>query len=98
MMDFKLTEKQQHFQEQVRDFMTTKVRPQLAQYARELETGERWIPLTTIEDLKPKVKVAGLWNLFMPPHSGQPQIDESFVFEGTQLNNLEYVLCAEEMS
>ncbi len=33
----------------------------------------------------------------MPPHSGQAHVDDSFVFEGTQLSNLEYALCAEEM-
>jgi acyl-CoA dehydrogenase len=33
----------------------------------------------------------------MPPHSGQTHVDDSFEFEGTQLTNLEYALCAEEM-
>ncbi|MCP6093692.1 acyl-CoA dehydrogenase family protein, partial [Klebsiella pneumoniae] len=33
----------------------------------------------------------------MPPHSGQKHVDETFEFEGTQLTNLEYALCAEEM-
>lgn len=33
----------------------------------------------------------------MPPHSGFQPVDETFVFEGEQLTNLEYALCAEEM-
>jgi acyl-CoA dehydrogenase len=47
--------------------------------------------------MKEKAKAAGLWNFFMPPHSGQTHVDDSFAFEGTQLTNLEYALCAEEM-
>ena len=33
----------------------------------------------------------------MPPNSGQTHVDDTFEFEGTQLTNLEYALCAEEM-
>jgi acyl-CoA dehydrogenase len=33
----------------------------------------------------------------MPPGSALRHVDESFEFEGTQLTNLEYALCAEEM-
>jgi acyl-CoA dehydrogenase len=96
-MDFTLTERERHFQGQVRDFMNAQIRPRVAECARELETGDRWTPLETIETLKPKAKAAGLWNLFMPPASGHAHVDDSFVFEGTQLSNLEYALCAEEM-
>ena len=96
-MDFTLTERERHFQGKVRDFMAAEVRPRVAECARELETGDRWAPLQTIEGLKPKAKAAGLWNLFMPPASGHSHVDDSFVFGGTQLSNLEYALCAEEM-
>jgi acyl-CoA dehydrogenase len=60
-------------------------------------TGERWKVLPVIEELKPVARAQGLWNFFMPPHSGQTHVDDSFEFEGTQLTNLEYALCAEEM-
>ena len=50
-----------------------------------------------IEQLKPEAKAAGLWNLFMPPGQALRHVDETFAFEGTQLTNLEYALCAEEM-
>lgn len=96
-MDFSLTEREQRFQTKIRDFMAAEIRPRIPEFAREIETGDRWAPLHVIEELKPKAKAAGLWNLFMPPHSGQTHVDDSFVFEGTQLSNLEYALCAEEM-
>src|SRR3546814_13615291 len=41
--------------------------------------------------------LAGLWNLFMPPGQALAHVDDTFEFEGTQLTNLEYALCAEEM-
>jgi acyl-CoA dehydrogenase len=77
--------------------MGNEVRPLVAQYARELVTGDRWAPLSTIEALKSKAKAAGLWNLFMPPRSEQGEADDGFVFTGPRLTNLEYALCAEEM-
>ena len=66
-------------------------------YKSQLNEGDRWQPLPVIEELKPVAKAAGLWNLFMPPGQALTHVDESFEFEGTQLTNLEYALCAEEM-
>ena len=96
-MDFSLTDRESHFRDRVREFMELEVRPRVAQYARELVTGDRWAPLPTIEALKSKAKVAGLWNLFMPPRHSQSEVDDGFVFTGARLTNLEYALCAEEM-
>ncbi|HET9458777.1 MAG TPA: acyl-CoA dehydrogenase family protein [Sphingomicrobium sp.] len=96
-MDFALTERQAHFREQVRAFIDEHVRPRTGDYQRELSSGDRWQPLAVIEELKPKAREAGLWNLFMPPAPAVPQVDDSFDFEGEQLTNLEYALCAEEM-
>ena len=96
-MDFSLTDRESHFRDRVREFMEHEVRPRVAQYARELVTGDRWAPLPTIEALKSKAKVAGLWNLFMPPRNEQSEVDDGFVFTGARLTNLEYALCAEEM-
>ena len=47
--------------------------------------------------MKPLARQAGLWNLFMPPGGALQHVDETFEFEGEQLTNLEYALCAEEM-
>ena len=96
-MDFTLTEREEHFKNQVRRFVDEKIRPRDADYHAQQRDGERWKVLPVIEELKPQARAAGLWNLFMPPHSGQSHVDDSFAFEGTQLSNLEYALCAEEM-
>lgn len=96
-MDFALTERQTHFRDRIRAFVDEKIRPCLCVYDAQLAEGERWAPLPVIEDLKVEAKAEGLWNLFMPPHSGFTPVDGNFVFEGEQLTNLEYALCAEEM-
>jgi acyl-CoA dehydrogenase len=96
-MDFSLTERESHFRDRVRDFIETHVRPRTGDYKKQIATGDRWQPVEVIEELKPKAKAAGLWNLFMPPGWALAHVDDSFQFEGTQLTNLEYALCAEEM-
>jgi len=96
-VDFDLTERQAFFRDRVRQFIDEHVRPRVADYKLEIDSGDRWQPVDLIESLKPKAKEAGLWNLFMPPGSALAHVDESFEFEGEQLSNLEYALCAEEM-
>jgi acyl-CoA dehydrogenase len=96
-MDFDLTDRQAHFRDRVREFIDEHVRDRQKDYYREIATGDRWQPLSVIEELKPRAKAAGLWNLFMPPGGALAHVDESFQFEGEQLTNLEYALCAEEM-
>jgi acyl-CoA dehydrogenase len=58
---------------------------------------DRWKVVQVVEQLKEKAKAAGLWNFFMPPHSGQSHVDDTFQFEGIQLTNLEYSLIAEQL-
>jgi acyl-CoA dehydrogenase len=96
-VDFDLTDRQAYFRDRVREFIDNHVRPSQADYSREIATGDRWQPLRLMEELKPKAREAGLWNLFMPPGGALQHVDESFQFEGEQLTNLEYALCAEEM-
>jgi len=96
-MDFTLSERQMYFRDRVRDFIDQNIRPRQAGYDQQAHEGERWKVIPVIEEMKEKAKAAGLWNFFMPPHSGQTHVDDSFEFEGTQLTNLEYALCAEEM-
>ncbi|KQN15424.1 acyl-CoA dehydrogenase family protein [Sphingomonas aurantiaca] len=96
-MDFSLTERETYFRDRVRDFIDQNIRPRQADYDAQEHEGARWKVLPVIEEMKEKAKAAGLWNFFMPPHSGQTHVDDSFEFEGTQLTNLEYALCAEEM-
>ncbi|MEO7411622.1 MAG: acyl-CoA dehydrogenase family protein [Sphingomicrobium sp.] len=96
-MDFDLTERQSFFRDRVREFIESNVRPRVADYKKQIDAGDRWQPIQLIEDLKPKAHQAGLWNLFMPPGGALQHVDESFAFEGEQLTNLEYAICAEEM-
>ncbi|MGQ0590938.1 MAG: acyl-CoA dehydrogenase family protein [Sphingosinicella sp.] len=96
-MDIDLTERERFYRDRVRDFVETRIRPRNKDYKAQLDEGDRWQPIAVIEELKPLAKEAGLWNLFMPPGQALRHVDESFAFEGTQLTNLEYALCAEEM-
>ncbi len=96
-MDFTLTERETYFRDRVRGFIDQYITPRQKDYREQVYTGERWKVLPVIEELKPVARAQGLWNFFMPPHSGQTHVDDSFEFEGTQLTNLEYALCAEEM-
>ncbi|MEO5640583.1 MAG: acyl-CoA dehydrogenase family protein [Sphingomicrobium sp.] len=96
-MDFDLTERQSFFRNRVREFINEQVRPRVGDYKKQIDEGDRWQPIQLIEDLKPLARKSGLWNLFMPPGGALAHVDESFAFEGEQLTNLEYALCAEEM-
>ncbi len=96
-MDFTLSERESYFRDRVRTFIDQNIRPRQAEFDEQHHHGDRWKVIPVIEEMKDKAKAAGLWNFFMPPHSGQTHVDDSFEFEGTQLTNLEYALCAEEM-
>ena len=96
-MDFDLTERQSHWRDRIRNFIEDNVRPAIPDVEAEMADGDRWKVIQTIEKLKEKAKGQGLWNLFMPPNSGQQHVDDSFEFDGPGLSNLEYALCAEEM-
>jgi acyl-CoA dehydrogenase len=92
-MDFFLSERQREWRDRVRAFMQAEVLPNVATYNAQVSApGDRWRVLPIIEELKPKARAQGLWNLFMPPSDH----DEG-AFHGAGLTNLEYALCAEEM-
>ncbi|WP_129793165.1 acyl-CoA dehydrogenase family protein [Sphingosinicella sp. CPCC 101087] len=96
-MDFSLTEREAYYRDRVRDFIETRIRPRSEDFKQQLAQGDRWQPIAVIEELKPQARADGLWNLFMPPGQALKHVDETFEFEGTQLSNVEYALCAEEM-
>ncbi|WP_294325336.1 acyl-CoA dehydrogenase family protein [uncultured Sphingomonas sp.] len=96
-MDFRFSARETEYRDRVAAFIAEHVAPADHAYHREVASGDRWAPVAMLEPLKEKARAAGLWNLFMPPHSGAPVVDESFAFDGTQLSNVEYALCAEEM-
>ena len=88
-MDFDLTERQALYRDRVREFIETNVRPRVGDYHRQVGEGDRWQPPAVIEELKPRAREAGLWNLFMPPGGALAHVDDSFSFEGEQLPNPE---------
>ncbi len=98
-MDFDLTPRQREVRDRVKAFIDAHVVPAIPDVEKEMDVApdKRWKVIQTIETLKKKAKAEGLWNMFMPPHSGQAHVDDSFEFEGLQLTNLEYSLVAEEL-
>jgi acyl-CoA dehydrogenase len=96
-LDFTLSERETFFRDRVRQFIDAEIRPRQDEYDRQHHEGDPWKVIPVVQEVKERAKAAGLWNFFMPPHSGQVHVDETFEFEGTQLTNLEYALCAEEM-
>ena len=103
-MDFSFSPRTQDLQRRVSHFMAEHVYPNEARYHAELEAntaaGKRWTPLQLIEDLKPKARAAGLWNLFLPPRAEGTaghgaDVDASHL--GAGLNNQEYAPLAELM-
>jgi alkylation response protein AidB-like acyl-CoA dehydrogenase len=94
-MHFEYSKRTQEMLERVRAFMDEHIYPNEARYDEEAHQGERWKVIPVIEELKPKARAAGLWNMFVPPtHGGEPL--HHFHFEGTPLTNLEYAPIAEE--
>ncbi len=100
-MDFTLTERETYWRDRVRDFIEREIRPRQIEHDRQhhahAASGNPWQVIPVIEEVKALAKAKGLWNFFMPPRAGRTHVDDSFEFEGEQLSNLEYALCAEEM-
>ena len=94
-MDFSMSERQTHWRDRVRAFMAKHVHPNVATYDAQMEGfgANRWQVVPILEELKPKARGEGLWNLFMPPNKEH----DSEEFRGAGLTNLEYALCSEEM-
>ena len=84
-MDFELSKKTQDLQQRLTDFMERHIYPNEQRYAAEIERN-RWLPTGVVEELKPKAREAGLWNLFLTDHD-----------QGAGLTNLEYAPLCEIM-
>ena len=98
-MDFDYSDRTKELQKQLNRFMDEHVYPAEARYHAELEAntkaGKRWTPLQTIEELKPKARAQGLWNLFLPPTAGGHGSKTTGRDFG--LSNLDYAPLAEIM-
>jgi acyl-CoA dehydrogenase len=51
---------------QLTAFMDVHIYPNEALFRQQIADGDRWQPVPIIEELKPKARAAGLWNLFLP--------------------------------
>ena len=73
-MDFDYSPRTKELQAQLLRFMDEHIYPAEQRYEDEIEAntkaGKRWTPLQLIEELKPKARAQGLWNLFLPPTAG----------------------------
>ena len=84
-MNFEFSEKTKDLQRRLHAFMDEHIYPNEKRFQEEIER-ERWKPSQVVEELKPKARAAGLWNLFLPN-------DEN----GAGLTNLEYAPLCEIM-
>ena len=98
-MDFEYSPRTKELQAQLLRFMDEHIYPAEQRYEDEIEAntkaGKRWTPLQTIEQLKPKARAQGLWNLFLPPTAGGKGSKESGRNFG--LSNGDYAPLAEIM-
>ena len=84
-MNFSFSSKVKDLQRRLQVFMDEHIYPNEQRYHDEIGRN-RWSPPAVIEELKPKARAAGLWNLFLP----DPE-------HGAGLTNLEYAPLAEIM-
>jgi acyl-CoA dehydrogenase len=88
-MNFEFSDKVKDLQKKVSAFMQQHVNPREARFFEEIAEnrakGNAWIPTRIVEELKPKARAAGLWNLWQPRD------------HGGALTNLEYAPLCEIM-
>ena len=96
-MIFEHSDETKHWMGRVTRFMDEHIYPNREIYHRQENEGDRWKAVPIVDELKEKAKAEGLWNFFMPPHSGQHHVDDTFQFEGHQLSNLAFAAIAEQL-
>lgn len=84
-MDFAVSEKVKQLQKRLLEFMDQHIYPNEQRFYEEVERN-RWSPTRLVEEVKPKARAAGLWNLFLPDKE-----------HGAGLTNLEYAPLCEIM-
>jgi acyl-CoA dehydrogenase len=85
-MDFEFSDKVKDLQRRLTAFMAEHIYPNEARIHEHCQGPDRWEPVPVIEELKPKARAAGLWNLFLPASE-----------RGAGLTNLEYAPLCEIM-
>jgi acyl-CoA dehydrogenase len=84
-MDFEFSARTKDLQHQLQTFMHEHIYPNERRFDEEVARN-RWTPTKIVEELKPKARAVGLWNLFLPNDAG-----------GAGLSNLEYAPLCEIM-
>jgi acyl-CoA dehydrogenase len=87
-MNFEYSQRTKDLQKKLLAFMAEHIYPNEDKYHTHVRSDKRWEPVPIIEELKPKAKAAGLWNLFLP---------KSNRVAGGGLSNLEYAPLCEIM-
>src|SRR5882672_1021460 len=85
-MNFEFSAKVGELQARLAAFMDQHIYPNEKLWHEQIDAGDRWQPTAIIEELKPKARTAGLWNLFLPENE-----------HGAGLTNLEYAPLCEIM-
>ena len=82
-MTFEASAKTKALAARLTAFMDEHIYPNERLFRQQIAEGDRWQPTAIIEDLKPKARAAGLWNMFLPASE-----------HGAGLTNMEYApLC-----
>jgi acyl-CoA dehydrogenase len=84
-MNFEFNDRVRDLQHRVQAFLDEYIYPNEKRFEEEIERN-RWQPTKIVEELKPKARAAGLWNLFLPESE-----------HGAGLTNLEYAPLCEIM-
>jgi acyl-CoA dehydrogenase len=84
-MEFEFSDRVKELRRRLLAFMDEHIYPNEQRFYEEVERN-RWKPTRVIEELKPKARALGLWNLFLP--------DREY---GAGLSNLEYAPLCEIM-
>src|SRR5438105_5367335 len=71
-MMFERSAKSRDFEARLRAFMDEHIYPNEKLYYQQIAAGDRWRPTAIIEELKPKARAQGLWNLFLPDKEYAP--------------------------
>jgi acyl-CoA dehydrogenase len=84
-VNFEFSDKVKELQRRLQAFLDEHIYPNEQRFHEEIERN-RWSPTRIIEELKPKARAAGLWNLFLPKNE-----------QRAGLTNLEYAPLCEIM-
>jgi len=84
-MNFEFSDKVKGLGRRLQAFLDEHIYPNEQRFHDEIEQN-RWLPTRIVEELKPKARASGLWNLFLPESE-----------QGAGLTNLEYAPLCEIM-